>query len=125
VLLIFIWLGGDCYKLSYYLANLSPLALRVCASFQIFTDLCILSQFVIYRRRPLEKPIAFKTEDEVDSKRATSVSSNGGGGYSEEVEVIDEKYMYSYGSRASSAAGSSQTSPVAKKTSPLSHEDIV
>ena len=49
VILIFIWLGGDCYKLSYYLANESPLALRACASFQIFTDLCILSQFVIYR----------------------------------------------------------------------------
>ena len=125
MLLIFIWLGGDCYKLSYYLANLSPLALRVCASFQIFTDLCILSQFVIYRRRPLDadKPSPFKTaEDDVESKRATSVSSNGGG-YSEEVEVIDEKY--SYGSRASSTAGSSKTSPVPKKSSPLSHEDLV
>ena len=45
-----IWLGGDLYKLSYYMANLSPLALRACASFQIFMDLCILAQFALYRK---------------------------------------------------------------------------
>lgn len=49
VILILIWLGGDCYKFSYYASNNSPLALVVCAGFQIMTDLCILSQFWIYR----------------------------------------------------------------------------
>ena len=32
------------------MANASPFALRACASFQIFTDICILGQFVIYRK---------------------------------------------------------------------------
>ena len=49
IILIFIWLAGDLYKLSYYMANTSPLALKACASFQIMTDTCILAQFVIYR----------------------------------------------------------------------------
>ena len=50
VLLILIWLCGDLYKLSYYMANASPLALKACAAFQILMDLCILGQFVAYRR---------------------------------------------------------------------------
>ena len=49
-MLIFIWLAGDLYKLSYYMANASPIALQACAAFQIFMDLCILAQFVIYRK---------------------------------------------------------------------------
>lgn len=48
-MLIFIWLGGDLYKLSYYVATHAPLALQGCAGFQIFTDLCILMQFGLYR----------------------------------------------------------------------------
>jgi hypothetical protein len=27
IILIFIWLAGDCYKLTYYLVNESPIAL--------------------------------------------------------------------------------------------------
>jgi hypothetical protein len=46
-----IWLGGDLYKLSYYAATKSPIALQLCAAFQIFTDLCILAQFSLYRNR--------------------------------------------------------------------------
>lgn len=61
-ILILIWLTGDLYKLSYYVANTSPFALRACASFQIFTDLCILSQFVIYRKNNKA------TEDTIDDK---------------------------------------------------------
>ena len=49
-MLIFIWLAGDLYKLSYYVGNQSPFALRACASFQIFMDLCILAQFGLYRK---------------------------------------------------------------------------
>ena len=48
--MVLIWLAGDMYKLSYYMANGSPFALRACATFQIFTDLCILAQFAMYRK---------------------------------------------------------------------------
>ena len=49
VALPLIWLGGDLYKLSYYTATNSPIALQLCAAFQIFTDLCILAQFGYYK----------------------------------------------------------------------------
>jgi solute carrier family 66, member 2 len=61
IALILIWLGGDLYKLQYYVTHGSPLALQGCAMFQILTDLCILCQFAIYR-------------DSGDKKKGKSVS---------------------------------------------------
>ncbi len=68
IVLIFIWLAGDMYKLSYYMANASPFALRACASFQIFTDLCILAQFAIYRKNSLQKDVEVAAEEDKQSK---------------------------------------------------------
>lgn len=42
IVLILIWLGGDLYKLSYYVAHSSPFALQFCSFFQIIVDICIL-----------------------------------------------------------------------------------
>lgn len=62
MVLIMIWLGGDLYKFSYYIGAHSPVALVACAFFQICIDLCILSQFWVYR---FAKPaiIAVKIKD--------------------------------------------------------------
>eukprot|EP00347_Sterkiella_histriomuscorum_P019285 403342230 len=54
VILILIWLCGDLYKFSYYASNNSPIALVCCAFFQICTDICILSQFWLYRNNKSE-----------------------------------------------------------------------
>ena len=62
VALPLIWLGGDLYKLSYYTATQSPMALQLCAGFQIFTDLCILAQFGYY------KSSNYKVGDDTDAK---------------------------------------------------------
>jgi hypothetical protein len=80
--LIFIWLTGDLYKLSYYMGNQSPLALQACASFQILTDLLILAQFAVYRKnkgdsKPLYEPVSKDTEPpKFDSRTSTSASLN-------------------------------------------------
>ena len=55
IVLILIWLGGDLYKLSYYVAHASPFALQFCAGFQIIVDICILGQFAIYRKNSVTK----------------------------------------------------------------------
>lgn len=65
MLLILIWLCGDLYKLSYYMANASPLALKACASFQILVDLCILAQFVVYRKNTKVTEISTPRKGEV------------------------------------------------------------
>ena len=46
------------------MANASPIALRACASFQIFTDICILGQFVIYRKNTKAASVSEKPEYE-------------------------------------------------------------
>jgi solute carrier family 66, member 2 len=69
IMLILIWLGGDLYKLSYYIAHASPLALQLCAAFQIFIDICILGQFALYRKNT-KSPVK-----SLDNK-TTSSSSN-------------------------------------------------
>lgn len=63
---------GDLYKLSYYVSNSSPIALQACASFQIFTDICILSQFAIYRNAS-EKDVKSSPKPE---KKYKIVASN-------------------------------------------------
>ena len=49
IVLIFMWLLGDFYKLSYYSGSGAPIQLLACAMFQVVTDVAILSQFWIYR----------------------------------------------------------------------------
>jgi hypothetical protein len=80
--LIFIWLGGDLYKLSYYVANQSPFALRACASFQIFMDLCILAQFGLYRKNT-EAKISQAADNE--KTLSTAINTN-----DEEDEIEEE-----------------------------------
>jgi hypothetical protein len=82
-MLILIWLGGDLYKLSYYVAHASPLALQLCAAFQIFTDICILGQFALYRnntKSPVKSLSSSSNEAEKEelnrSTDASSVSPN-------------------------------------------------
>ena len=82
-MLIFIWLGGDLYKLSYYMANSSPLALQACAMLQIFTDLCILGQFALYRnssekdfKYKIIKPVPIPPLIDHSQEEPTEASSN-------------------------------------------------
>ena len=82
-MLILIWLGGDLYKLSYYVAHASPLALQLCAAFQIFTDIAILGQFALYRnntKSPVKSLNYSSNEAEKEelnrSTEASSVSPN-------------------------------------------------
>ena len=49
MILIFMWLLGDFYKLSYYNSTGAPVQLLACAAFQVVTDIAILSQFWLYR----------------------------------------------------------------------------
>jgi len=79
IMLIFIWLGGDLYKLSYYVANESPLALQLCAAFQIFIDICILGQFGLYRntgKAKSEKRDAVNQEEKEQLFKSTDASNN-------------------------------------------------
>ena len=46
--LIFMWLLGDAYKLSYYSSQDAPIQLVACSAFQILTDIAILFQFWLY-----------------------------------------------------------------------------
>ena len=78
-MLIFIWLGGDLYKLSYYVANESPLALQLCAAFQIFIDICILGQFGLYRntgKAKSEKRDVVNQEEKEQLYKSTDPSNN-------------------------------------------------
>ena len=75
VVLIVIWLCGDLYKFSYYAGTSSPAALVMCAFFQICMDVCILSQFWVYRdRTPAERPKAKNSsEDQTEESEAKEV----------------------------------------------------
>ena len=76
IILIFIWLAGDLYKLSYYMGNSSPLALSACASFQIFTDLCILAQFAVYRKNNKDtKQVNESVSKSVESSKVSTSST--------------------------------------------------
>ena len=70
--------------------NESPIALQGCAGFQIFTDLCILSQFMLYRNSsaillPMERriheaePAAQQSQHRRDAKKADFTLSDSGG----------------------------------------------
>ncbi|KAM0787502.1 hypothetical protein ACM66B_003574 [Microbotryomycetes sp. NB124-2] len=43
------WVGGDSFKLVYFIVRSSPIAFQVCAAFQLGVDLAIVAQTVIYR----------------------------------------------------------------------------
>lgn len=79
VVLILIWLAGDLYKFTYYSSNNSPIALVICATFQICTDISILSQFWIYRNAKQSTSVQdkFKVKDllpPIDSQSSQSSS---------------------------------------------------
>ena len=57
------------------MANMSPIALRACAAFQIFTDLCILAQFAIYRNsKPTYEPVDTKATPKIEETKKISVA---------------------------------------------------
>ncbi len=94
-MLILIWLGGDLYKLSYYVAHASPLALQLCAAFQIFLDLCILGQFALYKNNTKGASNDLKNDSSNDgeekeklnlSTEASSISPNSTGADSGKVD---------------------------------------
>ena len=53
--MIFMWFVGDAMKLVYYLGNDQPLQFIICAIIQLVIDVCILSQFVLYRKKAVKK----------------------------------------------------------------------
>ncbi len=46
--MIILWLGGDIYKLLYYIRNAAPVSLVVSAFISIAVDCGIVTQFFIY-----------------------------------------------------------------------------
>ena len=48
-LLIFWWLSGDIFKVSYFFCRDTPIQLIVCGIFQLTTDIILSSQIVYYR----------------------------------------------------------------------------
>jgi hypothetical protein len=102
--LILIWLCGDCYKLSYYVATNGPMALRLCAFFQICTDICILSQFVIYRNEGGALPMGERPSVAVQKKNDTTLSDSDEGLKSEAKQIEIDIESTDDGGRSSSAA---------------------
>jgi len=47
-LLIFMWLFGDLFKLSYYYGHGIPMQLLACSGVQVVVDVIILGQFPLY-----------------------------------------------------------------------------
>jgi solute carrier family 66, member 2 len=76
IMLIFIWLGGDLYKLTYYNAHESPLALQLCAGFQIFIDFCILGQFALYRKNTKTMQKDAVNGEEIEQLNKSTDASN-------------------------------------------------
>ena len=48
-LMIFFWLSGDIFKVTYFLYRDTPIQLIACAIFQLTTDIILTSQIVYYR----------------------------------------------------------------------------
>ena len=48
-LMIFMWLSGDLFKVSYFLCRNTPIQLILCSIFQLTTDIILSSQIVYYR----------------------------------------------------------------------------
>ncbi|PWZ01869.1 hypothetical protein BCV70DRAFT_198148 [Testicularia cyperi] len=75
------WLGGDTFKLVYFLAKGSPRQFTVCAVFQLSIDLAILAQRHLYRE---------KTEREEEELRQKAASRSTSRGEAQELEQDDE-----------------------------------
>ena len=55
-LLIFGWLSGDIFKVSYYCSRNTPIQLVICAIFQLSTDFIVIYQIYYYNQQ-LQKNI--------------------------------------------------------------------
>lgn len=80
------WLGGDSFKLLYFLLKQSPAQFTTCAVFQLSIDLCILAQSYLYRK---------KTEEDEDAMRVKAAAkrrtAHANAGTQDEVEEDDEQ----------------------------------
>ena len=50
-LLIFGWLSGDIFKVSYYCSRNTPIQLVICAIFQLSTDFIVIYQIYYYNQQ--------------------------------------------------------------------------
>jgi len=49
------WVGGDFYKLFFYLTSSAPIALVGTASYQLLSDLIVFCQFLIFGEKDSSK----------------------------------------------------------------------
>ncbi|KAJ9475719.1 Scramblase ANY1 [Pseudozyma hubeiensis] len=80
---LFGWLGGDSFKLLYFLLKGSPAQFTTCAVFQLSVDLAILGQRWLYREKTQE-------EEEGMRSKAEGRSSRREGGRAGEIEEDGE-----------------------------------
>ncbi|GAC94652.1 pq loop repeat protein [Pseudozyma hubeiensis SY62] len=80
---LFGWLGGDSFKLLYFVLKGSPAQFTSCAVFQLSVDLAILGQSRLYRDKTQE-------EEEAMRSKAEGRNSRREGGRAGEIEEDDE-----------------------------------
>uniref|UniRef100_A0A146RE24 Solute carrier family 66 member 2 n=1 Tax=Fundulus heteroclitus TaxID=8078 RepID=A0A146RE24_FUNHE len=56
VKMVLLWTAGDVFKTTYFVMNESPAQFWVCGSVQIFTDVAILLQVLLYSQDPWARP---------------------------------------------------------------------
>ncbi|KAN0064235.1 hypothetical protein ACQY0O_003402 [Thecaphora frezii] len=87
------WLGGDSFKLLYFLIRSSPLQFTVCALFQLSIDTLILVQSFVFRANTQRDEEELKRKEE--SRRAASG----------QLEVVDVEQPLAGGGQAQAQAG--------------------
>jgi hypothetical protein len=63
------WLGGDSFKLLYFVLRSSPVQFTSCAAFQLSIDLAILAQSSMYRQNTERDEEAMRTNAEPNAQR--------------------------------------------------------
>lgn len=81
------WLGGDSFKLLYFLLKQSPAQFTTCAVFQLSIDLCILAQSYLYRKKTEEDEDAMRVK--AAAKRRTA-NANAAGTRDEVEEDVED-----------------------------------
>lgn len=112
------WLGGDSFKLLYFLFKGSPAQFTSCAIFQLSVDLAILAQKRLYKEKTEQEEEEMRKKAE--AKQAGRSSAGGGGVREGEVEedIEDELPARNAGSKKKSLGkgkGKSNSKSVARE----------
>ena len=97
------WLGGDSFKLLYFLLRTSPVQFTSCAVFQLSVDLAILAQSRLYR-----------DQTEADEEAMLNTQPNAGGGAARREGEIDEDAHDELPQRGAGSSGGGRSGAAAK-----------